>query len=64
MMGHVKRFAIGAGLVAGAVYLDKMLRDASVKPDATFKADSFVVKYGAPIAGGGIFVAAHALGVL
>lgn len=62
-MGYVKRFAIGGALVFGAVYLEKMLKEASAKPDAMFKADSFVVKYGAPIAGGGLFVGLHAAGL-
>jgi len=63
-MGHVKKFAIGAGVVWGAMYLDKMLKDASVKSDAMFKADSFVVKHGAPLAGGALFAGLSAAGIL
>jgi hypothetical protein len=63
MMGHVKNFAVGAAVVFGAVYLDKMLKEASGKPGALFKPDSFVVKHGAPIAGGVVFAGLKAFNI-
>lgn len=63
-MDLVKKFAIGAGIAYGAVWLDTKAREYAAKEGSAVKPDSFLIKWATPIAGGGLLLAAHKLGAL